>query len=206
MVTSLPSVLQTLPVAFGLWFVTFAVPAGNFWMKLCLSASVLALTGFTVGRDGWRPLFRFRTRDLWLGPLSAFVLYVIFWIGNKGSTIIFPFASKEISIIYLNKTQLPLYGIGLLLFFVMGPAEEIYWHGFVQRTFSRRFGAVAGVLLTAIIYAAVHVVALNGMLVIAAAVCGLFWGWLYQREQSLVPVIFSHSLWDVLVFVLLPFG
>ena len=88
----------------------------------------------------------------------------------------------------------------------MGPAEEIYWHGFVQRTFSRRFGAVAGVLLTAIIYAAVHVVALNGMLVIAAAVCGLFWGWLYQREQSLVPVIFSHSLWDVLVFVLFPFG
>jgi hypothetical protein len=42
------------------------------------------------------------------------------------------------------------------------------------------------------------------MLLVAAAVCGFFWGWLYQREQSLIPVIVSHSIWDVLVFILFP--
>ena len=204
MTSLLRPVLWTLPVAFGLWFLSFAVPAGNFWMKLCLSASILAVVGLTLSRSEWASLFCFKRRHLWLGPVSALVLYGIFWLGNGGSSILFPFASKEISSIYLNKTQLPSFAIGLLLLFVMGPAEEIYWHGFIQRTFSHRYGAVAGVLLTTAIYAAVHVVALNFMLFVAAAVCGFFWGVLYQREQSLIPVIISHSLWDLIIFVLFP--
>ena len=47
-------------------------------------------------------------------------------------------------------------------------------------------------------------VALNFMLLVAAAICGLFWGLIYQRERSLVPVIISHSLWDLIIFVLYP--
>ena len=208
--TSLPGplgpALWTLPIAFGLWFLTFAVPVGNFWIKLCLSASILAVTGVMLRRSEQDSLFCFRRRHLWLGPVSALVLYGIFWLGNEVSSILFPFASKEISSIYLNKAQLPPAVIGLLLVFVMGPAEEIYWHGFIQRTFSHRLGAAAGVLLTTTIYAVVHVVALNFMLFVAAGVCGLFWGVLYQREQSLVPVIISHSVWDLMIFVLFPLG
>jgi membrane protease YdiL (CAAX protease family) len=204
MIPLLRSALWTLPVAFGLWFLTFAVPVGNFWIKLCISASILATTGLILSRGGWKSLFRFKRRHLWLGPGSALVLYGIFWLGNEVSSALFPFASKEISSIYFNKTQLPSIVIGLLLVFVMGPAEEIYWHGFIQRTISHRYGAIAGVLLTTVIYAVVHVVALNFMLFVAAVVCGLFWGVLYQREQSLIPVIISHSLWDVIIFVLFP--
>ena len=200
----LRSVLWTLPVAFGLWLLTFAVPAGNFWIKLCISASILALTALTLSQGDRKELFGFKKRYLWVGPVSALVLYGIFWIGKEVSAVIFQFASKEISSIYFNKTQLPTFVIRLLLFFVMGPTEEVYWHGFVQRSFSCRFGPTAGVLLTSAVYAVVHVVALNTMLFIAAAVCGLFWGWLYQREQSLIPVIISHSLWDLVIFVLFP--
>jgi len=201
---ALRAVVWTLPLAFGLWFLTFAVSAGNFWVKLCFSASILAATALALSRGEWKTLFGFKRRHLWLGPVSALVLYGIFWLGNGLSSLLFPFASKEISSIYLNKAQLPSFIIGLLLLFVMGPAEEIYWHGFVQRTFSRRFGAVAGILLTTTIYAVVHVVAFNFMLFVAAGVCGLFWGLLYQREQSLIPVILSHSLWDLVIFVLFP--
>jgi membrane protease YdiL (CAAX protease family) len=191
-------------MAFGLWFLTFAVPAGNFWLKLCFSATLLALTALKLSREERAPLFSFKTRYLWLGPLSAFLLYGIFWMGKEISSIIFPFAPEEISGIYLNKTQLNSYAIGFLLLFVMGPAEEIYWHGFVQRSFSRHFGAMNGVLITATVYALVHVFALNFMLVTAAAVCGFFWGWLYQREKSLLPVIISHSIWDIMIFVIFP--
>ena len=121
---------------------------------------------------------------------------------------------SEISIEYENleirvsgdtaTAQLDLRVIGFLLFFVMGPAEEIYWHGFVQRVLGERFGSAAGLFLTAAVYSLVHAVALNLMLLAAAAVCGLFWGWLYQREQSLIPVILSHSIWDVLIFLIFP--
>ncbi|MEK6655039.1 MAG: CPBP family glutamic-type intramembrane protease [Thermodesulfobacteriota bacterium] len=50
----------------------------------------------------------------------------------------------------------------------------------------------------------VHAVSLNPMLILAAGVCGLYWGLLYQREQNLIPLIISHSLWDLLIFVLFP--
>ncbi len=204
MTSLLRPVFGTLPLAFALWFFTFALPWGNFWFKLTLSASVLAILGLRHSRDHWKTLFHFKMRYLWLGPLSAILLYGIFWLGKEMSTILFPFAPREISTVYFNKAQLNLTAIGLLLFFIMGPAEEIYWHGFVQRSFSERFGSTRGLLLTTAIYALIHIFAFNFMLLVAASVCGLFWGWLYQREQNLIPVILSHSLWDVLIFVIFP--
>jgi uncharacterized protein len=200
----LHSVWWTLPLAFGLWFVTFAVPAGNFWLKLCTSATVLAGAGLKLSWKELGTLFAFKPRHLWVGVSSALVLYGIFWTGKQVSALIFPFAPREISTIYVNKAQLDPLIIGALLLFVMGPAEEIYWHGLVQRTLSLRLGAVLGVILTTVIYALVHVSAFNFMLVGAAGVCGLFWGLLYQREKSLIPVIISHSLWDVIIFILFP--
>jgi membrane protease YdiL (CAAX protease family) len=206
MQTPLRPVLRTLPFAFILWFLTFAIPFGNFWLKLTLSASFLAILALGSSRKVWKTLFHFKVRYLWLGPLSAIFLYGIFWMGKEFSTLLFPFASKQIANVYFNKSQINLTTIGFLLFFIMGPAEEIYWHGLVQRLFSERFGSMAGVLLTTAIYSLVHIFALNLMLLVAAAVCGLFWGWLYQREQSLIPVILSHSIWDVLIFVIFPLG
>jgi len=203
-VSSLRSVLLTLPVAFGLWFFIFALAVGNFWLKLSFSALLLALVGLKLSRNETATLFSFKKRHLLVGPISAFLLYGIFWLGKEVSTMLFPFASKEISIIYYNKAQLNLTLIGLLLLFIIGPAEEIYWHGFVQRSVSRHLGPASGILITSVVYALVHIFALNLMLFLAAGVCGLFWGWLYQREQSLIPVILSHSLWDLSIFVLFP--
>lgn len=201
---SLRPVFWTLPIAFVLWFFTFAVPMGNFWLKLVLSASLLAGIGIGLSRDDWRALFHFERRHLWLGPLSAVLLYGVFWLGKECSTALFPFASKQISNVYLNKAQLDVRAIGLLLFFIMGPAEEIYWHGFVQRLLSQRHGPWKGLFLTTAVYSLVHIFAWNFILLVAAAVCGFFWGWLYQREQSVIPVMLSHSIWDVLIFVLFP--
>lgn len=197
-------VLLTLPLAFALWCFTFAVPAGNFWLKLCSSALVLSLTALRLAGRERKTLFPFKARHLWVGILSALVLYAIFWLGSALSSMLFPFAPREISSIYSSKVQLSPALIGLLLLFIMGPAEEIYWRGFVQRNLTRRLGPVKGVLITAVIYSLVHLAALNFMLLVAAGVCGLYWGWIYQREQSLVPVILSHSVWDVLIFVLFP--
>jgi membrane protease YdiL (CAAX protease family) len=42
------------------------------------------------------------------------------------------------------------------------------------------------------------------MLIGAAAVCGLFWGLLYQWRKNIFTVIVSHAVWDVVVMVLFP--
>jgi hypothetical protein len=197
-------VLVSIAAAFALWTVTFAVPVGNFWFKLTGSAVLLAATGLIASRREIGALFAFRFRHLGIGVLSALALYAIFWLGKLAAGWLFAFAPGQIASVYATKTQLDALLIGLLLLFLMGPAEEIYWHGFIQRRLVARYGVRAGVLTTAVVYALVHVGSLNPMLILAAGVCGLYWGLLYQREQNLIPLIISHSLWDLLIFVLFP--
>jgi membrane protease YdiL (CAAX protease family) len=204
MKSSLRSVYLSIATAFILWFFIFAYPVGNFWIKLIFSASFLAAVGLISSRCELKTLFEFKFRHLWVGIVSALVLYGIFWVGKEVATFLFSFAPGQIASVYATRTQLDALLIGLLLMFLMGPAEEIYWRGFVQRRLVERYGAKVGVLGTAVVYALVHAVSLNPMLILAAGVCGLFWGLLYQREQKLIPLIISHSLWDVLIFVLFP--
>jgi membrane protease YdiL (CAAX protease family) len=201
---SLRTVYATIPAAFVLWFFIFAAPAGNFWLKLTGSASLLAAIGLVSSRNELKALFVFKIRHLWVGALSALILYGIFWVGKLAANLLFSFAPGQIEAVYASKTQLDAVWIGLLLLLVMGPAEEIYWHGFVQRRLTGRYGATMGVLATAVVYTLVHVVSLNFMLVAAAGVCGLYWGLLFQREKNLIPLIISHALWDFLIFVLFP--
>jgi len=205
-VTPLQRVLVTIPAAFLLWFLTFAVHRGNFWLKLSCSALLLALLALKSLLKRGEKLFHVRVRFVVVGILSAVLLYAIFWLGREISTALFPFASREIGNVYVTKAELNPAAIGLLLFFIMGPAEEIYWRGFVQKTLSRRLGRTTGLLITSAVYALIHIFAFNFMLFVAAAVCGLFWGLLYLREGSLVPVMLSHALWDLMTFVLFPFN
>jgi len=55
------------------------------------------------------------------------------------------------------------------------------------------------------LYALVHVGSGNPMLVLAAAACGFFWGWLYMKTGSALLVIVSHTVWDIAVFLIVPF-
>lgn len=201
---SLRNVWITVAAAFALWFVTFAVPVGNFWVKITCSASLLAAVGLISSRRELKTLFAFKWSHVVVGVVAALVLYGVFAIGKVVSSYMFSFAPGQIQSVYATKTQLHPVVIGLLLVFVMGPAEEIYWRGFVQRVLVERYGAWAGVLGAAAIYTLVHVVSWNFMLVVAAAVCGLFWGVLFHRQKNLIPLIISHSLWDLTIFVLFP--
>jgi membrane protease YdiL (CAAX protease family) len=147
---------------------------------------------------------KIKVRHIFIGVVSAIVLYGIFYVGNIISGYLFTFKDAQISSVYSNKSNANLTIIGLFLFFIIGPGEELYWRGFIQNTLSRRLGENKGYLFSVLLYTAVHIVTGNFMLIIAALVCGLFWGWLYKKEKSLIPVIISHSIWDLTIFVMLP--
>ena len=88
---------------------------------------------------------------------------------------------------------------------LIGPAEEIFWRGYVQRTLSRRWTPNAGFVVTTLVYALVHAASCNFMLVMAALVAGVVWGGLYRLyPQRMWAIIVSHAVWDVAVFVWFP--
>lgn len=68
----------------------------------------------------------------------------------------------------------------------------------------KKFGENKGYIFATLLYAGVHIITFNFMLVVAALVCGIYWGWIYKKEKSLVPIIISHAIWDFTVFVLFP--
>jgi len=201
--SSLRPVWITIGIAFILWFFAFSVPAGNFWVKISISASILAICALCLKRsDELKMTFNFKA--VIIGLLSAAVLYAVFWIGQTVSHMIFSFSRHQIGSIYALGKGSSMWVIVLLLFFITGPAEEIYWRGFLQKRLSKHFGNWQGWIIAAAIYAAVHICSLNFMLVGAAAVAGLFWGWLYWRLGNLAPVIISHAVWSASIFAIFP--
>jgi membrane protease YdiL (CAAX protease family) len=141
-----------------------------------------------------------------LGLLSALALYGVFWAGNAVSKAVFPEAAKDIGGVYGFRQDASIIRIGLLIVFVIGPGEELFWRGFLQRRWQKRLGLLSGWLLAAGFYAVVHIGSGNLLLVLSALVCGLYWGVLYALSRSAIMVAVSHTLWDLLIFIIFPLG
>jgi len=196
-------VAGTVLLAALLWFVTFALPWSSFWIKISFSASLLAVLALTLSPLR-REDFQITGRAVLLGLFSAGLLYFIFWTGKAVATVLFDFAARQIGGIYHKGAGTPMLSIALLLFFVTGPSEEIFWRGYLQRNLMARFGRWPGWAIATSIYAGVHIWSLNFMLIGAAAVAGAFWGAMYARLGRLAPVIISHSVWSTLIFAVFP--
>ena len=207
------NLLLAVATAALLWFYMFSPwtqGRPNFWIVMSCSAVILTSLGLAFTPDR-QELSRIEGPILQIlgGIALAFFLWGIFWIGDKASSWIFDFARTEVDAVYSMKHGLPTWTIGLLLLFLIGPAEELFWRGYVQRTLSRTLGGRHpedfAFLLTAVVYALVHIWSFNFMLVMAALVAGLVWGFIYRLCPKALPaLIISHALWDVLVFVILP--
>jgi len=145
-------------------------------------------------------------RKVSMGILSALILYGIFFIGNGLIRLLCPLAGKGIGQVYGFKAGASPLRIVLLMALLIGPGEELFWRGFLQRRWQSFFGPVAGWLISTALYALIHAGSGNLMLVLAAVVCGLFWGALYLRYRSVLLIAVSHTLWDLLVFIVAPFA
>lgn len=194
-------------LACGLWLVLFSpwtdglVP---FWPMMVVATGLLAGTALWLQRRRLRRVLVFRPTDILLGIGLAAVLYGVFWLGRMAAFELFDFAPPEIHGIYDLRAEAPAWLIAALLICWIGPAEEVFWRGFVQERLAGALGPWPGLLAAAAVYAGVHVWSFNVMLVVAAGVCGVFWGWLFKKTGRLWPVMISHALWDVAVFVLWP--
>lgn len=196
--------LATTGIALLLWYFCFVLPWGNFWVKMAFSASTLAVVSLAaMGRERGRGLTA-TPRHVLIGTATAVALYFVFRVGGWLLPKILPFAAAEIPSVYALGQGTSLYVISFLLLFVTGPAEEIYWRGFLQKRLSERWGPAAGLVASTCIYALVHIWTYNLTLILAAFTVGLAWGLLYQTQKSLVPSIVSHSLWGFIIFVLFP--
>ena len=190
-----------------LWFLMFnpwiAMPL-DFWSMMTLSGGILLTMALLIDAR-WMADIEVSWKGLFTGIALALVLWGIFWVGDKVASWMFPFARPQVDTIYGMKESQSEWVIGALLLFIIGPAEEIFWRGFVQRTISNRWSANTGFVVTLLVYGLVHLWKFNFMLIMAALVCGFAWGLAYRLwPKQLFALIVSHAVWDALVFVVWP--
>lgn len=188
------------------WFVMFSPwtsPYINFWYMMLLATGVLSLLSALFGKD-WKQQFSFSIKDVALGFGSAVVLWGVFYVGNELSTLLFDFTKTQVDNVHAMKDGESPWFLALALLFWIGPAEEIFWRGYVQRTIEGTQGRWKAFVITTLIYAFVHIWAFNFMLFMAALFCGAFWGLMYARNKNMLPIIISHAVWDVAIFIVFP--
>lgn len=194
-------------LAFLLWTLMFSpwtAPHLPFWWTMTFSACTLTVLS-TVFSPGWWKHLRWSVSNILLGFAIAIALWCVFWVGDKASQWLFDFARPQVNLIYGMKAGESPWLISALLLFLIGPAEEIFWRGYVQRRLSLRYNPNVGFLLATACYTLVHVASLNFMLIMASMVCGIAWGGLYRLFPHRFPaIVLSHALWDAAVFVWFP--
>lgn len=194
-------------IAAVLWTIMFSpwtAPHVNFWIMMTCSGATLTL--YTCwARPGWWKEIRLDLENILLGIGLAAILWGIFWLGEFLSTWMFDFARPQVDSIYGMKEGENPVVLTLLMLFIIGPAEEIFWRGCLQNRLSTRWNPNLGFVLTTLAYALVHLAKFNFMLIMAALVAGLVWGLAYRFfPQKLGAIILSHALWDCAVFIWFP--
>lgn len=198
--------LSSILLAAIFWFLMFFPYLGlniNFWMMMTAASLTLTLLAIYFGG---KPDLTFSWRELLSGLGIAVVLWFVFWTGDKLSQLLFDFARPQVDLIYGIKGGTSPTLISLLLLCIIGPGEEIFWRGYVQRRLSARWSPNTGFLLATAAYTLIHIPSLNFMLVMAALVCGVIWGGLFRLfPRHFTAIVVSHALWDAAAFVWFPF-
>jgi membrane protease YdiL (CAAX protease family) len=199
---SLGTAIAGLGLAYAAFALTFRGPRSRFWQRMTATGALLgamALAEDPASRPG-----RLRARDIGLGLLIADGLYAIFQVGDRFARRRLPGGDREIGRIYDLRALRPPEEIGARLALVIGPAEELFWRGLIQRALAARFGRIRGAALAAGAYGGAHVVTGNVTLVGAAATAGLYWSALAALGVPMTALVISHIVWDIWIFLVAP--
>ncbi|GAC1699183.1 MAG: hypothetical protein NVS9B6_10580 [Candidatus Limnocylindrales bacterium] len=191
-----------LAIAYGAFGLTFRGPKTRFWQRMTNTGAILGTLAIASDASLQRP--KLRPRDLALGLGIAAGLYGIFQVGDRMARRILPAGDQNIGDIYELRGLRPKGEIALRLAAVVGPAEELFWRGLVQRSALRRFGLLPGIGLSAGAYGGAHLVTGNPALIGAATVAGIYWSIWAALGAPMAALVTSHVVWDIWIFLLAP--
>jgi membrane protease YdiL (CAAX protease family) len=196
-----PRILIGLLIAHILLFFTFQDKT-IFWY--IFTGSVLVLIAYAMFQedvDDEAPFIQY----IFLGALSGFLLYFVFWLGFQAIEFLHLPFDKSIKRLY--KWFAPsIFWQYLALALIAAPGEELFWRGFIQKRLVKYTRPLTGILTASLLYASVHIYSGSFILVFAAFFSGLVWGLLYYWKKSMPLVIVSHIIFDLMIFIIMPFA
>jgi len=191
-----------LLIAYPAFALTFRGPRDRFWERMTTTGAILGALAIAGDRSLQRP--RLRSRDVALGLGIAAGLYGIFQVGDRMARKVLPSGDKNIGDIYALRELRPKDEIALRLAAVVGPAEELFWRGLLQRSIGRSWGRLPAALTSTVTYGGAHLVTGNPALIGAATVAGAYWSLLAFLGVPMAALVVSHVTWDIWIFLVAP--
>ena len=194
-----PRIYVGIVLAFVLWYFVFLTDfLVSFWFRVTLAAIILAT--YAYSSDEKKAQVKTPTaKEIVLGIASGILLYALFFIGYH---VFKPFVEAGALNVYEIRNEVALLFPACFLL-ITSFCEEYFWRGYIQSNLETSLDNL-GVLVTALLYAAIHIPTLNMPLVFAALIAGLAWGIIYKYTDSIWMVTFSHIIWTELIFIFLP--
>ena len=107
----------------------------------------------------------------------------------------------------ITKTPLSLAVFAVMAVTIAPLFEELFFRGFIQPLLSRSFGVTAGVILTAVLFGALHAPEYSWawQYALAVTIAGAVFGWIRARTQSIIPSTIMHGGYNLVFIVALIF-
>jgi len=188
--------------AYGAFAATFRGPRDRFWDRMTHTG--LGLGTFALAAEPELRGTRVRPRDVALGLASAAGLYGVFRFGDRAARRIMPKGAEDIDDVYALRSLRPRIEIAARLALVIGPAEELFWRGFVLRRSQLSYGRWKGAAIAALKYGGAHLPTGNATLIGAATAAGAYWTALAAAGMPMGSLVVSHVAWDIWIFLLQP--
>src|SRR6266704_1169166 len=94
---------------------------------------------------------------------------------------------------------------GVVIFFATGFSEELIFRAILLKRAVEGLGRRGGLLYVTAIFASLHIFFLSGVDLVFVFAVGLFYGFIVLRTRNLWGVILSHSLGNVILYLVAPF-
>lgn len=176
------------------------------WLAL-LGGPLLFASLLGHARPGWR--VEFRPRDIPLGVTTGVLLQIplIAILYTLIQLIFGEFTPSNRAQTLIDRIDTPIEVAALVLFVAVGApvVEELFYRGLIQRALVDRFGAIAGVTVTGVVFGAVHFSVIEFP---ALTLAGIAFGALYQHTGRLAAPMIAHVTFNLftVVFLLLSSG
>ena len=94
---------------------------------------------------------------------------------------------------------------GLVIFFATGFSEELIFRGILMKRAVEGLGRRGALLYVTAIFASLHIFFLSPVDLVFVFAVGLFYGFIVLKTRNLWGVILSHSLGNVILYLVAPF-
>lgn len=171
-----------------------------------LSLSVGLLVGLRISRVSWREAFLPRRVPAWMPLLTIPLTCAMAVIANALDgwiSLLLPVPDAiavEMARLFYAGDAAAWLRVSLTAAVLIPVGEELFFRGLLLRGFLGRYGRMNALLLTALLFAIVH---LNPWGLLSIFLVGLFLGWLVLRTGSLWCACLAHGVYNLMAVLVL---